>query len=123
MRPGHGVRDRLGRASLRRRRLERQRGEDPVGEGPAGHVLDAPARALDPALPERDAQLEGEQLIELQPVGRRRELALVLREVDPPDRGVEIEQPLAADHVGRDGIGDSEAAPTRATRARGSCVA
>jgi hypothetical protein len=82
--------DLLHRPKLRLRRLERHRVEQRLRERRLRLVPHALGLRRQPPLAKAHAELEDEQLVELQARARVVQLAVVGREVDVADRGVEI---------------------------------
>ena len=107
-RPGspHRLADRVDRSLLRPGRLERQRPGEPLGQRARHRVRDAGLLGLHAMLAERDPELEREQLVELQPLLRAGELALILGEMDLPQRLVVVAEGFGLHQLGREWIGD-----------------
>jgi hypothetical protein len=104
LRPGHASIDVGDRAPLRIRRLERQRRVERIEQRRARSVRDPGALGRESSAPEPDPELQREQLVELQPLARGLELALIVREVDPPQRSITVGERLGREHVLRDRI-------------------
>ena len=96
---GHVLFDLFDRAPLGRGRFERQGGQEPPGQRALGHVGHSDRVAFDPVLPKGHAELQGEQLVELEPADRDRPAARALGEVDLPERAV-----LRLEVLGRDDL-------------------
>jgi hypothetical protein len=101
-RPLHVGLDLGDRLALAGGGIERQRGQEPLRERPGEVVLDAGRLRGDPVLAEGHAQLQREELVELQSLGGRPELGLVVREVDAAQRRRQgLEVLVAADGLGQ----------------------
>ncbi len=103
---GHRRADLLDRPRLGLRGLERQGGQEPVGQLAVRAVPQAGALRLQAVLPESDPELQGEQLVELQPFHGPRQLLGVLGEMHVAERRVEILQTFRAHELGGRRVGD-----------------
>ena len=108
----HRVPDRVQRSALAVGQLERQRSDEPPHQLIIRRVGNAPLLTSQAPLAERDAELQREQLVELQPLASPRQLLLRIGEVKRAQGPVQGRKPFLLEQLGgqrvRDGVHELE---------------